>query len=210
LSSSVIKLFKSNETKGLLDPVQFWDHSLKCGVACKMLASNYKYFVAGEAFTAGILHDIGRVALAHYAGSSYGLVLEHHQKKGCRFIDSEMEILGFTHADFGGYLLKKWNLPPLITEAVMHHHHPGLAENARDLAALVHFADHLCHLDASKKGLESEKSVLDEQIWDVLERTEDEEKTIASLLIALNQDLEKSESFFKILHGDDETSASHA
>ncbi len=205
LSSSVIKLFKSSSKKsGHLDPVRFWDHSLKCGVACRMLASNYKYFVAGEAFTAGILHDIGRIALAHYFSESYDRVLERVHTKGGSFLEAEIEILGFTHAEFGGFLLKKWNLPPFITDAVMFHHEPTQAANARELAALTHFADYLCHRNAVEKGEERDLAPLDHGIWDVLERSEDEEKTIIALLTALNSDLEKSDHFFRILHGEDE------
>jgi len=204
LSSSMIKLFKKTDKATQLDPVQFWDHSLKCAVAAKTLAGHYKYVVGGEAFTAGILHDIGRVALAHYAAPTYERVTAYHREKGGYQIDAEVEILGFNHAEFGGYLLKKWSLPPSITEAVMWHHQPLKAENARELVALTHLANYLCHLAAVRKKVETEEPVLDRGVWEILERTEDEEKTLNVLLEAFDADLGKSQEFFRILHGEQE------
>jgi HD-like signal output (HDOD) protein len=203
LSGSVLKIFKSALKGGsVIDAVVFWEHSLKCAVACKLVATNYKYYVAGEAFTAGILHDIGRIALAHHLPNEYGKVVAYQTEQGCTMLVAEEAVLGFTHADFGGVLLERWSLPLLITDAVRYHHDPMVCQGAIELAAITHLANYLCHLDNYRKGKEAVSPVLNEKIWDTLKRTESEEEAIENLLLSFGEEVEKAKVFFDILHND--------
>jgi HD-like signal output (HDOD) protein len=200
LSVGVLKLFRTRGGQAsLLNPPEFWAHSLKCGVASKLLATNYKYYVAGEAFTAGILHDIGRIVLAHYSTSEYNEVLKFHAENKGSLLEAEEKIFGFSHAEVGGYLLKKWSLPVSIVDAVSFHHAPELSQNAPDLASITHLADYLSHLHSHRHEEESDAPLLKSNHWGVLPKPHDENATIEQLLEELSLELRKAASFLTIL-----------
>ncbi|MDB5312817.1 MAG: hypothetical protein JWO38_7019 [Gemmataceae bacterium] len=102
-----------------------WDHSR----AVATLAGRIAHAEAGsgaaaEARLAGLLHDVGRLALASQQPESYKAVLGAAGRDGAQLIAAEREVLGATHAEVGAYLLGLWGLPPALVEAVALHHDP--------------------------------------------------------------------------------------
>ncbi|MBL9167491.1 MAG: HDOD domain-containing protein [Verrucomicrobiales bacterium] len=99
-----------------------------------------------EAFTAGLLHDIGKLILAINLPQQYGRVIHHSEQAGLPRWRAECDILGVHHAELGAYLIGLWGLPYGIVEAVGLHHHPSAGES-RVLSApgAVHIANALVH-----------------------------------------------------------------
>lgn len=77
---------------------------------------------ANEAFVAGLLHDIGLLALASYFPERFEQLREAAARSSLPLWDIETEIIGANHADLGAYLLNLWGLPFAIVEAVARHH----------------------------------------------------------------------------------------
>jgi len=203
LGTGVLKLFRAKSAStSILNPNTFWEHSLKCGVACRLLATNYKYHVAGEAFTAGLLHDIGRIVLAHYTTHQFEKVFKHSEDHRCSMLDAEMAVLGFSHADVGGYLLEKWSLPIPIVDAVCFHHFPGQSRHAPDLASITHVADYLSHLHSFRRGEEPQEPSLDQSDWGSLPQPQNHEETVNALLDELSLEIGKADTFLRILRGE--------
>lgn len=110
--------------------------------------------LAEEAFTAGLVHDIGKFIVALAAPEKFAAIVASLRASGRSFHAVEREQLGVTHAEVGAYLLGTWGLPLSIVEAVAHHHQPGLVPaEGREVLAAVHAADALidssCFVDAS-------------------------------------------------------------
>jgi HD-like signal output (HDOD) protein len=97
--------------------------------------------IQDESFTAGLLHDAGKLILAATLGERYGKVLEHAEKKEVGPYAAERELLGCSHAQVAAYLFGLWGLPGAIIEAVAWHHDPAgsLSVKFSPLAA-VHVA----------------------------------------------------------------------
>ena len=93
-----------------------------------------------DAFVAGMLHDIGRLALATVAGDRYSTV-ERRRRDGEDLSTVEVDVLGAGHAEVGAYLLQLWGLPYSLVDAVARHHDPEAAEDANALLAAVAAAD---------------------------------------------------------------------
>ncbi len=127
---------------------QIWQHSLIVASTSYRLAQKFfshKYDI-DSAYTAGVLHDIGKFVLLNTSTYPQNVKTLSEQK----FIDNleaEQEIFGCTHAEIGGYLLGLWGFPHGIVEAVVFHHQPSLLE-ATDftLASAIHFANMLYYL----------------------------------------------------------------
>ncbi|EPR35735.1 putative signal transduction protein [Alkalidesulfovibrio alkalitolerans DSM 16529] len=121
-----------------IDLVDFWRHSVGVGLAARALALRLGLSEPERHFTAGLLHDIGRLALCVAAPDRARRVHELCAK-GMAIGDAEAAC-GLDHAVFGGMLLRKWNLPFPLALAVLRHHTPT-REDAGVGAALTHVAD---------------------------------------------------------------------
>ena len=117
------------------------EHSLVTAKVAKRLVSSPSQ--ARNAFTAGLLHDIGKLVLA-VCVPEFKQVLQVCRASGRPSHEVEEEMLGMTHAEVGAYLLGLWGLPHAIVEAVAYHHNPGAAlERTFDIPTAVSLADAL-------------------------------------------------------------------
>ncbi len=119
----------------------FWRHSVSCGILARELARQCKVLHPERLFVAGILHDLGSLVMYHRAPDRMKNLLLAAQGNETILQHLEKKEFGFTHADIGGMLLSRWQLPKLLHEAVRYHHDPASAEEAGLEASLVHIAD---------------------------------------------------------------------
>lgn len=102
-----------------------WRHSLACGMICDELASacsTNSYSRDDNAYTAGLLHNVGRLGLFVTYPERYADLLEHAQ--GADLMDLERQAFGMDHCDAGGWLAKTWGLPEAVQVAASRHHQP--------------------------------------------------------------------------------------
>jgi HD-like signal output (HDOD) protein len=139
LTSQVFSLVERPGTGGLsLELLQ--QHSLLTARLAKRLVTNPR--MAEDAFTAGLLHDIGQIVLLVSLRDRYTALLRDAQKDSRPLHLVEDEHLGVSHAEVGAYLLGVWGLPFSVVEAVAYHHRPGLVDAGdREVLAAVHVAD---------------------------------------------------------------------
>ena len=139
LTSSVVQTLGQTGTalEGLLS------HSMACGIAARALAERAKYRLTGDAYAAGLLHDLGKVALRQNDPSRYDAVLALCRAQHTPVPDAERGLFGSDHAEVGGRLAERWGLPADIVEAIACHHRPDAAARNRALVALVHIANSL-------------------------------------------------------------------
>ena len=104
-----------------------WNHSVRTGQWAKRIADleHQDEHLAEQAFTAGILHDAGKLILLNNLLTNYLDIIARAVKENRPLIEVERERLGTTHANVGAYLLDLWGLPLPLVEAVALHHEPG-------------------------------------------------------------------------------------
>jgi putative nucleotidyltransferase with HDIG domain len=138
-----ISLVSSLQRKGdqVFDAKAFWDHSITSGVLARRLARDLGYRVSGEVFVGGLLHDMGISILHRYFKNEYKRIVEILRETDLTALEAEESIFGVTHADIGGWLAERWNLPAHLVEAITNHHAPTRAAKNKDLVALIHCAD---------------------------------------------------------------------
>jgi len=119
----------------------FWDHSIITGVLARRLSRDLGYRISGEVFVGGLLHDMGLSVLHRYFHHEYKRVVEIARETDLTFLEAEESVLGVTHAEVGGWLAERWNLPDHLVEAISFHHSPGKATRNPELACLIHCAD---------------------------------------------------------------------
>ena len=126
----------------------FWKHSVKTAIISRQLAIQNSFIDDHEAlFTAGLLHDIGRLVIAKTSPMQLFTVDSLIRKQGKDPLAAEVEVFGFSHADVGEVLLQAWNLPELLIQCVSNHHqtdHQGMLAEA---SSIVYLANQLSHLE---------------------------------------------------------------
>lgn len=99
--------------------------------------------VTADAFTAGLLHDIGLLILAAQASDDLATSLSRAAKERRPIVEVERERHGVTHADIGAHLLSLWGLPHTVTEAIAGRHNDAWLKLPFDATAAVHIAEAL-------------------------------------------------------------------
>lgn len=121
---------------------KMWLHSVTTASASNVIISATKPEKRETAFVAGLLHDIGKVALLSVYPQEYQDICRSAGNKRCPIQEVEASVLGFDHAEVGGWLSEQWNLPPEIVNAIMYHHRPGASPaDSRLLTSVVHVGD---------------------------------------------------------------------
>ncbi len=144
-------LFEAIPVTGLRDiPVsEFWNHCVTSAVMVRRIAWHVRAgtSVNRAAFTAALLHDVGKIVMALAHGEAYAELRRRHPDSPARPLWQEEELtFGHHHGTAGALLLELWGLPHLVVEAVSLHHTPHrTAENALSPLALVHIANALVH-----------------------------------------------------------------
>jgi HD-like signal output (HDOD) protein len=123
------------------DQTKYWVHSILTAAAAKRIADDLGYQTSGEVFTAGLLHDLGIPIIYKYFNKEYKEITDAVNNSNMTYLEAEEKYLGITHQDIGRFLVDRWNLPVSIADVISFHHNPSLAENNRELIALVHLAD---------------------------------------------------------------------
>ena len=131
-----------------LSPARLWSHSARVGSFARAVArvEGRGQASAGDCFTAGLMHDAGKVVLALAVPSWYEEALAEAEMSRVSEAVAERMVFGTTHAEAGAYLLGLWGLPEDVVEAVAFHHRPGAGSaNAFTPLTAVHAANCLEH-----------------------------------------------------------------
>lgn len=115
-----------------------WRHSLACAILSEELARGC-LLPADQAYTAGLLHDIGRLALLVKHPQAYAGLLEVIEENSLPLLESERDLFDVDHCEAGGWLARHWDFPPQLAEVAAMHHLPP-ADGRMSLVRLVHLA----------------------------------------------------------------------
>lgn len=124
----------------------FWEHSLGTAICSHELAVGCGY-PQTLAFTAGLIHDVGRLALAAYYPRELATSIVFAKDRDCPEFEAERSVLGIGHCEVGACIAAHWNFSDEVIEAIRQHHEPVQTQCATPaaLADIVHTADGIVH-----------------------------------------------------------------
>ena len=203
LSASLVDRFDMNENRDDSGLASFWSHSVKTAVAARMLQRLTHSRVVGEAFVAGLLHDIGRLVMARYLKVEHDRVQEELQATGRPIWEIEREEVGMSHSEVGGLLCRRWNLPENICEAITWHHHPTERDEHDTLTSLIHMAEYLALRHSSDPHQEGHLEPLSDQVATGLElrRNAKGQPDMVWYLERFQEELDRAGSFTDMILG---------
>ena len=148
LGLSVFGVFKTEESQefSMLD---FWRHALGTAVCSELLAKKLEYSKPEEAFTCGLLHDIGKLVLHEIDPERLHTIIRETGKRASSFIEVEREWELPGHSFLGEVIATKWGLPQVIRLAIRYHHFDvtkmdSILKSAKPVIQIVRLANTIC------------------------------------------------------------------
>ena len=139
ISASSVLLNKKLKGYGIA-PDDMWRHSLACAFAAKRIAERYDEDLIDDAFTAGLLHDAGKIILDPYVTKRKDEFEQLAGPNNMPLFEVEKAVFGFDHAEIMSRACRLWRFPEIQVTAIRNHHQPS-CEEENELACMIHLAD---------------------------------------------------------------------
>ena len=160
LSTKIFSQFDAKRVR-CLDLNALWQHSLNTGLFARTIGVGEKLArtAQDEAFTAGILHDVGKLILAHNFPDLYADVIMRSRAQQRPAAELEQECFGASHAELGAYLLGLWGIGEEVVDAIVYHERPPQASAPSRVLGVVFAANALEHMLSVPPGDEATAAV---------------------------------------------------
>jgi putative nucleotidyltransferase with HDIG domain len=155
ISASLNNFFNQSGMGYSLCKGGIYHHAVGTAVIAEKLAGLTGKVKPSLAYTAGLLHDIGKVVLDQYINSGFPLFYRQLNEEGKNFSEVEKQVLGTDHTEVGASLALNWSFPESLVETIRHHHNPEDAQQHDELVHIVYLADLL--MSRFHSGLELER-----------------------------------------------------
>lgn len=195
LSISILDIFSGIDKDSGFDARLFWLHALGTGVISQVISHQLKYPHVENFFIAGLLHDIGKLAIIKLFPEDFSQILKEVKEKDISIIEGERAALGVDHTEVGCELAGKWRLPEEIQEAISFHHCPWNAKENRAMSATVYLSDCLCRALDIGYGGDSLVPEIDPKALTILAV---EPLFIAGCLEEIDLEMERAKSFLTV------------
>ena len=147
LATTVLKTSGPMHSNGGFDVYGFWEHSIATAMAGKAIARKIGVSLEEKvAYTAGLLHDIGKLVLLIHFGDEYASVLKKMESEDLFLFQAELAVLGFTHCDVSEWVCSRWNFPEALIDLIVRHHNDVCSNpqpNCRP--CIIRLADNICN-----------------------------------------------------------------
>jgi HD-like signal output (HDOD) protein len=204
LSTSIVGALKVESAS--FDVADFWVHSLGVAVAAESIGKMVRYPVPADAFTAGLVHDLGKVILLSLEPEIFAQVVERAHAQDSSFLEAESELGLPSHLTTGALLAEKWNLPLFLQQSIKYHHtlqpekRVGVTTERQRIIDLVCLANLLVH--ALKVGNSGHRKIASAPS-DLFQRLSlDPAKDFKPLVTDIKAALERSREFLKMMKGE--------
>jgi putative nucleotidyltransferase with HDIG domain len=196
LSLSIFSMFGAREKEGF-SMLEFWRHALGTAVCSELMAKRLKLEKAEEAFTCGLLHDIGKLVLHEIDPDRLVAICVEAERSGRSFVQVEREYELPGHTFLGEQIASKWGLPQSIRLAVRYHHQDvsqmdSVLKSAKPLIQIVRLANQIVVKNKiGKSGDASDGQITEDMLAPLKLRASD----IPEIEEQLRKNMEKAGSF---------------
>jgi HD-like signal output (HDOD) protein len=150
-----------------LETGDLWKHSLGVAFGSKIIATLKNPGMANDAFSAGLIHDVGKLVLDPYVMERRDLFTTFLADGKESFLSAEKGILGFDHGEIAAELCSNWHVPENLATAIRYHHCPA-ASNGNQLAYIVHMADVIALMSGMGVGIDGMQYHMDKEVMATL------------------------------------------
>ena len=159
ISSAIIDAFQVPELeRGGFDQDLFWAHSVSVGLVAELLARETKVARPEDAFTAGVLHDVGKLAMMLAEPQLFGEVIDLVRHEGMKYRDAELAVFEVGHEHVGYRLAQRWKFPESLVAAIRDHHPAKGVHSVSSMGEVVAAANLACNREGLACGFDFTRS----------------------------------------------------
>jgi putative nucleotidyltransferase with HDIG domain len=198
LSTAVMGNLSSKKNLQGLNMEGFWRHSLCVGVAAKILAKQRGIDAKQqeEYFTAGLLHDIGKIPLNAVLSKDYMLTVSTADRERISLFRAEDKTLGMNHSAAGAMIVKAWRLEGAVGDVIIHHHHyMEYTGDHRDVLFSIAAANRFASIMEIGFSGDRYPEKTDNLIWETLGADRD---VFDGIEATVNGEIEKAKIFLRL------------
>ncbi|MBL7033772.1 MAG: HDOD domain-containing protein [Candidatus Delongbacteria bacterium] len=202
-SVAVIQAFNDEQFEPSFDLAAFWDHSVGTGEISRALAGEIGLRFDGTDFTAGLIHDIGKIILELYFHQDFERVLKASRTGKTPLYQSERKLWSVDHTEIGSWLAEKWMLPVRLVDVIRHHHNPLNSSTDPALVAVIHLANTFAK--TAEIGFSGDRVIFDlkrDPAWAVLKEHAPaiEEFDLERFTFQLEERVDQGRDFLRIVN----------
>jgi putative nucleotidyltransferase with HDIG domain len=171
-----------------------WRHSTSVAVMSEALSTLLGIRDAGTIYTAGLLHDIGKIVMSEFVGENFDQIQKIVSDRKATFEEAEQEVLGVDHSEIGAIIADHWHFPSRIIDCIRWHHNPDIAPEIDPAIDIVHIADSVCMMEGFGLGRDDMQYRLNENS---INRLNISETTIELAVGQTIMMMEQMENMFK-------------
>jgi len=175
----------------------FWIHSIATAIISERIAKESMYRATDDIFTAGLLHDLGKVFMDVYLHEEFEKIIEAAAQSGSSFFEAEHSLFDVDHAMVGEWITRAWKLPINVVAVIKHHHQElsqreGLAVSSDTTIDVVRLSDTLVRRTGYGENGDG-KQYVPQLSEDLFKRLPLGENDTGKILMSLNTKLKNSE-----------------
>lgn len=144
-----------------LEELELWHHSLAAATAASLLPRYASVSIPPMAFTAALLHDLGKLIIARHIDLDTRREIQRGIEEGMTFVQAERRALGFDHAQIGGLVARRWRFPDELANCIAWHHQPRSQNVSSTALDAVHVANAVAKTIGSGIGIEGMNMAVD-------------------------------------------------
>ncbi len=196
--SGATRLFTSGAPGDDGERRSLWRHAVSCALMGDLLARELSPADQATGFTAGLLHDLGKVVLSLCAPQESLKIKGVAAEQGISLLEAEKIVLGIDHGELGGEMARMWRFPDRLRLAITYHHLNKPEAFADDLVLLAYLADFLVLSFGKEQGLET---VADTCNPEVLRHFHLHPQDLENILSRFGSACNEAQVFFGLLAG---------
>ena len=200
IASGATRLFSAPTPGYFTERQGLWRHSVSCALMVDLLSRELTMSDQATGFTAGLMHDIGKVVLSLFVEQKFHEIMEVVEQEGVSFQAAEKIILGVDHAEMGGEMARMWDFPDRLRLAITYHHLDKPEAYTDDLTLLVYLGDILTMMFGQDLGTDG---LAYTGYPEVLKHFHLREKNLQKILLQFGSAWDEAQVFFGLMGNQD-------
>lgn len=170
-SISIFNTFPIDPELVSFDREKFWLHCAVTGEIAKAISVKLGMKIYSEVFTAGLLHDIGKIIFDHLFHDEFAEVLEKSYFEKIPIYEAEKQIFETNHMQVGAFIGETWRLPRNLIDVMLYHHSPAKAQSNKIMVAIIDLANQLSKAsDSSFSGEVLNVVITETKAWKIISK----------------------------------------
>ncbi len=175
-----------------------WEHAVAVALMSQICAARLSVPDDPRLFTAGVLHDIGKMVMGEFVEEAWQKIRELTEEKKYSFLEAEEEVIGVNHAVLGGEIALIWKFPDEILKAIAFHHRPDLLTDGDLVPWIVYLSNQVCHVMGIGVGTDA---LAYRAVGDVAGRFQFKQRDLEDMMARLHRSMQEAREMVSIVSG---------